>query len=143
MNIKHRQCFTCKKVKPLSEYYSNKTCPDGRIRNCKKCKLAYDKVRAMTWGREKRLAVQKRFRNKRKQELFDAYGNKCACCGDTHKEFLTIDHIHGGGKKHREAVGFNLVPVIRKEGYPKDKYRLLCYNCNFSIGFHGYCPHQA
>ena len=27
-------------------------------------------------------------------------------------------------------------------GFPKDKYRLLCHNCNQSMGWYGYCPHQ-
>src|SRR3990167_4100247 len=28
----------------------------------------------------------------------------CACCGETELDFLTIDHINGGGRKHREVV---------------------------------------
>lgn len=28
------------------------------------------------------------------------------------------------------------------QGYPKDRYRLLCYNCNCAIGARGYCPHK-
>src|SRR3989304_6254325 len=30
---------------------------------------------------------------------------KCACCGDGNIEFLTIDHINGGGAKHRRELG--------------------------------------
>lgn len=31
---------------------------------------------------------------------------------------------------------------LKKIGFPKDRYRLLCYNCNMSRGRYGYCPHQ-
>src|SRR5258706_14541763 len=34
----------------------------------------------------------------------DAYGGKCECCGETRREFLTIDHIHGGGQRHRKTL---------------------------------------
>ena len=29
--------------------------------------------------------------------------NKCQCCGETQPEFLTLDHINGGG--HKLAAG--------------------------------------
>jgi hypothetical protein len=81
-------------------------------------------------------------RLKERDEFLAAYGNKCDCCGEEEKEFLSLDHINGGGYKHRKSTGTNIYVVARREGYPKDKYRVLCYNCNLSIGFYGYCPHQ-
>lgn len=73
---------------------------------------------------------------------------KCACCGETHIEFLAIDHIAGGGNRHRESIGMgkgrggSLAFWLRKNGYPEG-YRVLCHNCNMAIGHYGYCPHHA
>lgn len=73
-----------------------------------------------------------------------AYGNKCACCGESEKNFLTIDHIDGKGHEHRKLVGsgHKMYCWLRRNGYPKDNYRLLCWNCNSAIGAYGYCPHR-
>ena len=40
----------------------------------------------------------------------------------------------------RNGTGF--YAWLMKRGWPKDGYRLLCMNCNFSLGRCGYCPHQ-
>jgi hypothetical protein len=83
--------------------------------------------------------------NKEKQELIDAYGGKCECCGVEDIKTLSIDHIYGGGKAHCKEIGGGgtvLYKWLRKKGYPKDKFRLLCMNCNRSLGSYGYCPHQ-
>lgn len=81
-----------------------------------------------------------------KQEMVDAYGGKCACCGENELAFLSLDHIGGGGK-HRLSCGRkNHVQEIRRQlkaaGWPKDKYRLLCMNCNFATSRGRTCPHQ-
>jgi hypothetical protein len=31
---------------------------------------------------------------------------------------------------------------VKAAGYPKDRYQLLCHNCNMAKGFYGLCPHQ-
>jgi hypothetical protein len=79
-----------------------------------------------------------------KQRVIDAYGGKCLCCGETHFEFLTIDHINGGGRKDRmKHKGAGFYAHLEKRGFPKQGYRLLCMNCNFALGKYGHCPHQA
>lgn len=80
-----------------------------------------------------------------KRQTIEAYGGKCKCCGEELLEFLTMDHIRGGGNKHRREVkktGMSFYRFLRKEGYPKKDYRVLCFNCNCSIGLFGYCPHE-
>lgn len=59
-------------------------------------------------------------------------------------EFLTIDHIHGGGRRERETTlrGLKFYRWLIANNFPRDRYRLLCMNCNFSHGKYGYCPHQ-
>lgn len=66
---------------------------------------------------------------------------ECACCGDTNLEFLSIDHIGGGGAQQRKELNnYHLPTWLKKNNYPAG-YRVLCMNCNFSIGKRGYCPH--
>jgi len=70
------------------------------------------------------------------------YGGKCDCCCETTYEFLEIDHINGGGTKHRrEVVGSHIITWIIKNNYP-DSFRVLCANCNRNIARYGICPHK-
>ena len=82
---------------------------------------------------------------KRKEEVIDHYGGSCECCGEHRREFLTIDHVNGGGTKHRKTLGVeggsSIYRFLQVRDYP-DGYRVLCMNCNFSMGLFGYCPHQ-
>ena len=72
----------------------------------------------------------------------NAYGGKCVCCGETIIEFLTIDHINGGGTKHRkEVVGGRLYDWLIKNNFPEG-YQILCMNCNMAEGIFGGCPHK-
>lgn len=87
----------------------------------------------------------KRTREEAKLDVINAYGGECQCCGEKYHEFLTIDHINGGGKKHRDSLpggARDFYKWLKKQGFPKDNFRLLCMNCNFSYGHFGYCPHS-
>lgn len=71
---------------------------------------------------------------------------KCECCGERQWEFLAIDHINGGGNKHRyKDVGSrsstSLYAWIIKNDYPPG-FRVLCHNCNGVLTRYGYCPHE-
>lgn len=80
-----------------------------------------------------------------KVEVMAAYGGKCACCGESTLEFLTIDHTNGDGCEHRRSVGKgkNIYRDIKRQGFPQDgRYQVLCFNCNIALGFYGYCPHR-
>lgn len=88
----------------------------------------------------------KTWRWKLKQEVLSAYSKEelmCACCGEKSLEFLTIDHIDGNGHNDRKVhgSGVNFYHWLKKNNYPKG-FRVLCYNCNCSLGHLGYCPHQ-
>lgn len=94
-------------------------------------------------NREERLLQMRQYYARLRTELFNAYGNKCACCGENHKEFFAVDHIMGGGTQEKKLLGTRpLYRKIKAEGYPKDKYQILCHNCNMAIGFYGFCPHH-
>lgn len=102
--------------------------------------------------KEKHNAYQRGWRKKLKEEVHAAYGNQCSCCGEATKEFLSIDHIEGRGRHpfrpgqpHRVDTFKTTIQFyawLKKNNFPKDDYRLLCMNCNFSIGMWGYCPHN-
>ena len=68
---------------------------------------------------------------------------ECECCKENNIEFLCIDHITGGGVKHRKEVGGgnNLYRWLKNNNFPKG-FRVLCHNCNMSLGLYGYCPHK-
>lgn len=75
-----------------------------------------------------------------RQAVLNAYGRVCACCSESRYEFLAIDHIEGGGKRHRIQIRIGLDRWLVKNSFP-DGYRILCHNCNMALGFYGYCPH--
>lgn len=77
-------------------------------------------------------------------EFYSNGENKCFCCGENNIEFLAVDHINGCGGKHRKFVQKhyrNIYYFLVKTGFPSG-YRIACHNCNLSMGFYGYCPHN-
>jgi hypothetical protein len=84
----------------------------------------------------------------RRAEAIAAYGGHCACCGESHPAFLTIDHIAGGGNAHRRSLtatgaiagSSNFYAWLKKNKFPAG-FQLLCHNCNFAKS-HGGCPHR-
>lgn len=96
--------------------------------------------------REKHKSDSRKRNWKRKMQALEAYGRVCACCGEDRPEFLALDHIHGGGNQKRkkgQLAGTPLYKALRLQGYPQGEFRVLCHNCNLSLGFYGYCPHQG
>lgn len=86
----------------------------------------------------------KRFRLKVRDLVLHAYGGDspvCACCNEPHIEFLSVDHIEGGGRKHRKKLSGHFYAWLVRNNYPPG-FRILCHNCNFALGRYGYCPHH-
>ena len=84
---------------------------------------------------------------KLRQEILDAYGRKCACCGEKEILFLEVDHVNNDGKKHRRKLKSGSAKAVyrdlQKRGYPKDGFQLLCANCNQGKKRNGgICPHK-
>ena len=95
---------------------------------------------------ERRRAGQRKHREMLRQKVFAAYGGKCACCGEARPQFLAIDHVAGGGNKHRRREKIFNPHMMRlfivRAGFPSD-FQLLCHNCNGAKGWYGECPHEA
>jgi hypothetical protein len=83
-----------------------------------------------------------------KRKVIEAYGGKCECCEETDLHFLTIDHVAGfvpdehKFKSGRRISGTAFLALLEKEGFP-DTCRVLCWNCNCSRAYYGFCPHQS
>lgn len=95
-------------------------------------------------NRDRNNAYQRQHHAKQKRTIIDYYGGNCVCCGEDTIEFLTVDHINGGGTKHRKRLGggARLYRWIVKNKFPPG-YQTLCMNCN--LGKHlgnGTCPHK-
>ena len=108
----------------------------------------HDEVKAYQrqWQRDNRDRVKIRNRDRNlvlKQEVMDAYGGTCTCCGVTELVFLSIDHMDGDGAARRRAGdhahGKNFYGWLKENGYPAG-FQVLCFNCNFAKS-NGGCPH--
>jgi ferredoxin len=69
-----------------------------------------------------------------KFDILTSYGGcKCTLCGIEDLDILTLDHINGGGNKHRKEIGKSgcgFYVWLRYNSFPdKDLMRTLCYNC--------------
>ena len=151
-----RKCSKCRRIKPISEFAKETRRKFGISAWCKNCinennrkrrrKKIHQYRKKEAERREKNREKMRQWcKNKRiemKRKIIKHYGGKCECCGENRIEFLAIDHINGRGKEHRKKIGVgNLLYWIIKNNYPKD-FRILCHNCNMSLGLYGYCPHQ-
>ncbi len=71
---------------------------------------------------------------KEKLIVFNHYSkgkNCCELCGTTDKDVLSVDHINGGGVKHRKDMkGSHIEHWLIKNNFP-DGFRILCMNCQF------------
>jgi len=78
-----------------------------------------------------------------RREMLTAYGNECTCCGESHSKFLTLEHIDRTGKEHRKGTGQSsaIYTDLKRKGWPKRGYTILCWNCNLAQSRGDTCPH--
>jgi hypothetical protein len=82
-------------------------------------------------------AAQRKTQDKLRAKVFGHYGLTCACCGTA--ERLSIDHVNGGGRQHREEVlgedrFWDTAAFYRwlvNNDFP-DGFQTLCCPCNSS-----------
>jgi hypothetical protein len=67
--------------------------------------------------------------------VMDHYGRQCACCGTTSR--LSIDHVNGGGGRHRRELGvattYGFCLWLIRQNFPPG-FQILCQQCNSSKG---------
>lgn len=122
-----RVCKTCGLEKPLIDFRRSVGSILDRSAHCKRCSST---------------AHVKKYR-KQKEKILQRYGDRCACCGESIKAFLTIDHINGNGGQEKKAKGASTMMRELASGPMRDDIQILCYNCNCSK-YHngGICPHK-
>jgi hypothetical protein len=140
-------CSHCKRILPKESFTpSYWTKREGFPIRCKECVRANNQK----WYAENKghaLAYMAQYRKESKDAVFNAYGGYvCACCDETEKRFLSIDHIDGGGNKHRKETGMKsgneFYIWLRLNGFPAG-YQVLCYNCNLGKRHNNnVCPHK-
>lgn len=82
-------------------------------------------------------------------KVFEAYGNKCVCCGESEPTFLTLDHINNDGGEFRKRelgkrtmAGYHTYKWLLRNGCPKT-VQVMCMNCQHGkLMNKGVCPHQ-
>lgn len=85
---------------------------------------------------------KKKYEARCKDLVFEHYGKVCACCGESNKIFLSIDHINGGGEKHRKQMKEKITTWLVRNNFP-DGFQTLCFNCNWGKHLNGgICPHK-
>lgn len=148
-------CPKCGRDLPLTDFWKDRRRIDGIACYCKVC-ARKETIKHLPKYEHKRKDYTKKFYNNNKEEItalsrekwrqdrltcLEHYGGVCACCGENRYEFLAIDHINGGGNRHRSETGGKIVRWLLKNNLPKG-FRVLCHNCNHSLGMHGFCPHN-
>lgn len=103
---------------------------------CKRCeKPVADGKAACKECQEKINAENVEYKLQLKMDAFNAYGGpECACCHDKRIEALNIDHVDGGGNKHRAEVsggngGHPSYSWLKQNDYPPG-FQVLCFSCN-------------
>lgn len=153
--ITQKRCTKCGQVKPIGSFGTDRRRADGLSYWCRDCLNSYQR----SWGKanpEKMKESNKRYARNHpdrikaktigyRNEVLVAYGGVCACCGESRYEFLAIDHINGNGNRERKEQGnrggASFYRLLIRNGFPPG-YRVLCHNCNMSLGAYGYCPHK-
>ncbi len=145
--IKTRLCSGCSSDIPVGTHHGSK---------CNDCynKVAVEKYHALIKSdpekvKKYREREKERVRAQRVSVLTHYCGGLkpfCVCCGESEIKFLCIDHINGGGNKHRREIfgtsrSGNLSIWLFNNKFPEG-YQILCHNCNMAKGAYGECPHR-
>jgi hypothetical protein len=152
-----RTCTKCGVAKPEGDFYRRSRPYRHRLQaECKVCTRArthdrfysekHDGINAKgrVYGAKRRVQF--------KEAVFAFYGGYvCACCGDTDRDFMTLDHIANDGAAFRRehfgqqgrGGGALTYAWLVQHGFPSG-YQVLCANCQFGKRMnHGVCPHQT
>jgi hypothetical protein len=167
--LRYKTCRRCNKFLKVDSFYKDKRRKDGLKSWCKTChwmssnlspnrqslQVKYTRSTQAKRKRTQWLSVpenkirirefKKEHQRKLRLHVLEIYGNQCICCEETEPKFLTIDHVFGGGTKHRKLLGGGdkLYRALVKVGVPQKEFQLLCWNCNAAKGLYGECPHMT
>lgn len=156
------RCRKCGLQRLETDFYKQ----DGELQKpCKPCRKKLSKVRRdeisndpvkrekrnayrLQWNR-KNPETRKLYNEKSRKHVrllaLQAYSSEvpsCSCCRENTLQFLAIDHVNGGGNKHRKEIkgAANIYSWLKRKNYPEG-FQVLCHNCNLAKGYYGKCPH--
>ncbi len=139
-----RSCNRCDVEKPFEDFPLKSSASNYRLPWCKKC----DAKRKADWYTSKHEHNLKRMAKWRKDTRDAAVvilGGFCACCGESRKSMLELDHVKNDGSTHRRKVkwgNYKVYQDIIDSGGDRTKYQVLCANCNQSKRRNGgFCEH--
>lgn len=99
-----------------------------------KARKIYHKTKDQT--RNKRSERAAKYRKQYKDKMFLHIGRKCAFCGETDENLLTLDHIKQNGSEERKVFK-SFIQMLRdierrdwSVEYINENYQILCYNCH-------------
>lgn len=126
-------CSKCGKEKDKSEFYKDKTKPDGLSYWCKKCTLKYGKKHY-----ENNRDTYIKNKNSRQERslrfiwLVKVFGS-CQKCGESHPACLTFHHKNPKNKEYNVSQMKDCsVETIKSE---IRKCKILCFNCHMKLEY--------
>ena len=141
---KVKKCSKCSKWKPFTEFSKDKYKRYGITVSCLSCRDEYT-VKYSAAHREELNARARRYtmlnrkkhrisvrscRAKLRQKCVTLLGAYCAFCGNSDYRVLEIDHINGGGNRHRKNGAMGRYEAYKDVLKHPKKYRVLCANCH-------------
>ena len=97
--------------------------PPGR---CARCRVIYplEEMANRTFCRACARRSEAEDRKVLRANILAAYGGACACCGESHSDFLAVDHKNGGGNAHRRKIkavgGRTFYQWLKNNEYPAE-----------------------
>ena len=127
-----KQCSTCKKWKPRSEFHRQRAKPDGLQPRCRDCNIAQalaayradpERIRARIYERTDRLREENRRRMV--EYLLD---HPCVDCGETDPVVLEFDHLRD--KSVNVSVLAHRAVAFERVLAEIEKCEVVCANCH-------------
>lgn len=79
---------------------------------------------------------------KAKSSVMSAYRPICTCCNEKDQDKLVMDHVLGGGSKEKKSYpSRNVYFFLDGKPVDREKFQVLCHNCNQAKASFGRCPH--
>ena len=119
-----QQCLTCPFKTANAKSWAN------HKRGCNKGVPGY--VAFYARHKDEVLSKNRAYRRGVKERIFAALGDACSLCGFSNLFALQIDHINGGGYKHRKSIGITNYynDILKRIQNGSTEFRILCANCN-------------
>ena len=141
-----KRWYALRKTQGICRHCNNQVRPG--ITNCE-AHVAYRKAYHIRYM-QKAENVDRTFRREKKkreslrEDMFTALGDTCGCCQEWRKPFLTLDHIIPVRElTEKRLYGYYALFQAKRAGWPKDRFRVLCMNCNWSQRRGDPCPHTT